>query len=257
MSTLFLTVIIFKNQIKDYLNKNKEISFVTSSENVEESLALIAREKNEEVKENIYQCQYMNLTEVPEDDFETFMANDWSKFERDFDPNYYNQTEDLHKEDIISNYIADIRRYYLTDNSDWKDGLNTLKELCFKENITITVCNNYYEPVRFDSTNIESVFLFLKDSFNYLNEEDLEELSLYIVIRQETPMQREKGINFERVAAFYIWDSGVYNISKEDIEEQYTFDEDGQSLPKNKNVSYLNSHQMFKILNLTDNLLDN
>lgn len=126
----FKHMFIFKNQIKDYLNNNKEISFVSHSENVEENLSLIALEKNEECRDDQkFICKYMNLTEVPENDFEFFINEHWDKFEREFNPNYYTEEEDLSKEDIVYNYINDIKKYYLLEQSDWKESIELLRNI--------------------------------------------------------------------------------------------------------------------------------
>jgi hypothetical protein len=256
----FKPIFIFKNQIKDYLSEDKKITFITNSNNVEENLSLIALEKNEKSNDEVqFNCQYMNLTEVPEEELEIFINEHWSKFERDFNPNYYKEEEDLTKEDIISNYISDIRKYYLLNQSDWKDSIELLRNICIQKNITITMDSELKNDANsFTEENIEACFLYLKDCLDIASTEDFyDELTLIVFIRQKTKIQISEGVYQERVAAVFLRTDGLHFISKEDCEYYQTHDHETEEfIFKPKGVSYLDSLSILKVLNTNLEVLD-
>jgi hypothetical protein len=250
----FKPMFIFKIYIKKYLRKNL-LHFCSYSEEPESKLALIPLEADEEYPEaKLYECQYITLSEINEDDFENFIEKSWDKYELQFnvfDEKEYEQNfgGNLSKEDIITAYISELHKYYLPIQEDWKDCISLFKKLVLRDDIEISINCNILESSTQYNENLERVFLYLKDCIQISIDNDLyDNLAIGILIKQKTGLKINNE-DLKRAAGYILYRSGIQSLSVDNLKE-FIYEESDVNFYVEKNTKYLDSQKLFSILNL-------
>jgi len=249
----FRHVFVFKNQINNYLNESKEMSFLNYSTDNSSTLTLTPLEKNEEQGEfELFSCKYMSLTAVPEDKFEIFMSNEWCKFEREFNP-FGEDLDTNNPKETFDYYYDIIINKYLIHKTDWIESLEFLKEVCFKENVSISVDSDLMSnSIQYNLTEAPLSIGYLKESLGIaLHEGMYDELVVSITVNQKTSIQSSEGVFQERSAAFLLTCEGVYNVLSENYLQYQQLDPiTGEHKVKPKNITYVDSRTLLKTLGM-------
>lgn len=246
----FKTMFIYKSDINDFLN-NQFINFNYSTEDPLINIMLSPIAINESLNEDYLECNYLDIADVNDEEFNYFIKEHWNHYKEYFLENGSKDIVVLEEETRINPEY--FQEHFLIEKEDWKDGINLLNYIIEDENIAFSLFNNInYPSVYLENDNKLIALNYFKDCLTISHEVEVEDLSLLIFISQKTNFSLNNKTK-HRLFGVTIDKNGIFPLNKEICKQLYIENHDGDIT----NLIFMNAEESLNVLNIKFDLKTN